>query len=187
MHNYEGLYGCFPPAYTTDENGKPMHSWRALLLPDLDPQMADLYDFDQPWDSPHNLAVAQTVPRIYRCPSSSDPDTTTNTCYAMIVGPETISDGPTTSTFQQISDGFSRTIQIVEVAASGIHWAEPRDLGATEISFAVNEGTGIGSEHPGGAFVVMCDTSVHFLDEAIDPTEIKAMSTIDGGEDVHLP
>jgi hypothetical protein len=36
MHNYHDAHGCFPPAYIPDENGKPMHSWRVLLLPYLE-------------------------------------------------------------------------------------------------------------------------------------------------------
>lgn len=36
MLNYENANGHFPPAYIADENGKPMHSWRVLILPYLE-------------------------------------------------------------------------------------------------------------------------------------------------------
>src|SRR5271168_5107175 len=36
MHNYHDQYGSFPPAYIADKNGRPMHSWRVLLLPFLE-------------------------------------------------------------------------------------------------------------------------------------------------------
>ena len=63
MHNYHDVHGCFPPAYTTDENGRPMHSWRIFLLPYIEQQhLYDQYDFDQPWDSPHNMEVARQMP-----------------------------------------------------------------------------------------------------------------------------
>ena len=32
LHNYHDTYESFPPAYIADENGRPMHSWRVLLL-----------------------------------------------------------------------------------------------------------------------------------------------------------
>jgi hypothetical protein len=32
---YEAQYHCFPPAYIPDKDGKPMHSWRVLMLPYL--------------------------------------------------------------------------------------------------------------------------------------------------------
>jgi hypothetical protein len=35
LRNYHDTYGSFPPAYVPDANGKPMHSWRALILPFL--------------------------------------------------------------------------------------------------------------------------------------------------------
>ena len=34
--NYHHKYGCFPPAFMADANGRPMHSWRVLLLPFLE-------------------------------------------------------------------------------------------------------------------------------------------------------
>ena len=32
MLYYEWVHGSLPPAFTVDENGKPLHSWRTLLL-----------------------------------------------------------------------------------------------------------------------------------------------------------
>ena len=36
LHNYHDLYGSFPPAFTVDSNGMPLHSWRTLILPFID-------------------------------------------------------------------------------------------------------------------------------------------------------
>lgn len=33
LHNYHDVYGSFPPAYIADKSGRPMHSWRVLVLP----------------------------------------------------------------------------------------------------------------------------------------------------------
>ena len=33
MLNYHEKYKCFPPAYIADDEGRPMHSWRVLVLP----------------------------------------------------------------------------------------------------------------------------------------------------------
>ena len=49
---YHEVHGSFPPAYTVDENGKPLHSWRVLILPFIEQKA--LYDkirLDEPWDS----------------------------------------------------------------------------------------------------------------------------------------
>ena len=42
LHNYHEKYQAFPPAYTVDATGKPLHSWRTLILPFVDQQA--LYD-----------------------------------------------------------------------------------------------------------------------------------------------
>jgi hypothetical protein len=68
MHNYHDTYGCLPPAYVPDGDGKPLHSWRVLLLemmPNPEAQrLYEQYDFDQPWDSPKNLGLAKQMPPV---------------------------------------------------------------------------------------------------------------------------
>src|SRR5438552_18335675 len=70
LHNYREEFGCFPPAYVADRAGRPMHSWRVLILPFID--QADLYskyNFDEPWDGPNNIKLLDEMPRLYKCPS----------------------------------------------------------------------------------------------------------------------
>src|SRR5262249_42952585 len=63
MFNYHDAYGCFPPAYIADADGRPMHSWRVLLLPFLDEAARyRKYRFDEPWDGPNNSELATSVP-----------------------------------------------------------------------------------------------------------------------------
>ena len=100
MHEYQQKYGCFPPAFIPDENGKPKHSWRMLILPFLGKDgLYKKYRFDEPWNGPHNKELAARMPAVYRCPTYADflGDETTSslTSYAMIVGPHAVSDGPT--------------------------------------------------------------------------------------------
>jgi Protein of unknown function (DUF1559) len=46
LHDYHQQYGVLPPAYVADASGRPMHSWRVLLLPFLEQQsLYDQYDF----------------------------------------------------------------------------------------------------------------------------------------------
>src|SRR5262245_40501582 len=54
----EAHEGKLPPAATYGPDGLPLHSWRVLILPFLG--HADLhrrFRLDEPWDSPHNLAL----------------------------------------------------------------------------------------------------------------------------------
>src|SRR5260221_9789347 len=50
LHNYHGVWGSFPPPYIPDEQGRPKHSWRTLILPMFDQApLYNKYRFDEPW------------------------------------------------------------------------------------------------------------------------------------------
>jgi hypothetical protein len=184
--NYAQFYHRYPPAYIADRNGRPLHSWRVLLLPFM--ERDGLYNklrLDEPWNSPHNREVFQkTSISMFHCPSARNP--TEETSYLMVVGPNTISDGPHSARVEDIKDGVSSTIMFVEIRNSGIHWAEPRDLNFETMSFRVNDPAcrGVSSYHSGGAFVKLVDCSGGFIQNDFDPKLLKALITIDGGEDV---
>ena len=198
--NYESANGCFPPAYVADEKGRPMHSWRVLILPYLDREdLYRQYNFDEPWNSPGNRALARLMPSIYRCPSdgTAAPD---QTSYAVIVGPAldqpqpgpnrlggfALFTGDRPPKFAYVRDGASNTILVVEAAGAGIDWMEPRDLDAETMPLAVNDGSGKGihSEHPGGANAVFCDGSTHFLPESLDRETLRRLILRNDGEPV---
>jgi hypothetical protein len=54
-----------------------------------------------------------------------------------------------------VTDGLGTTLLLVEVANSGVHWMEPRDLDFSRMSRTINSKTrqGISSPHAGGAIV----------------------------------
>jgi type II secretory pathway pseudopilin PulG len=55
LHNYADDHHALPPAYTVDAKGRPLHSWRTLILPYLDEQaLYDSIDLSKPWDDPKN-------------------------------------------------------------------------------------------------------------------------------------
>ncbi len=65
--SYDSVKGALPPAYTVNIDGKPTHSWRALVMPHLDALGIDeeafyaKYNFGQRWDSLDNLKLIATV------------------------------------------------------------------------------------------------------------------------------
>jgi prepilin-type processing-associated H-X9-DG protein len=186
MQQYEAANGCFPPAYIADKHGKPMHSWRVLLLPYLEQQdLYDRYRFGEPWNSSNNRAVTDLAIGLFQCPSQPDAkEPITN--YMMVVGPHTISSGSESRQIAEITDGLANTIMLVEVADSATWWAEPEDLHFDKLHFTINgsKRQGISSYHPHGANVAFCDGSVRLLKDSTNPQLVKAMLTIDGGETV---
>lgn len=185
FHNYHDTYGTFPPAYIADENGQPKHSWRVLLLPFLEQQaLYDAYDFDEPWDSPVNAMVTETVLPIFQCPAELVSGTPV-TNYMVITGPGTVFEGERAPALRDILDGTSNTLLIVEVAGSGTQWAEPVDLDASQLAVPFGAvANSPGSQHPGGVQAAMCDGSVQFLPYNISPTTFNALVTRAGGEAV---
>jgi hypothetical protein len=186
---YAQRYLAFPPAYTTDRNGRKLHSWRTLILPYL--CVDAFYDklrLDEPWDSPYNHEVLENAkdPLFYfHCCSATNRETETS--YMMVVGPNTISNGSSFVGLGDIKDGASSTIMLVEVKNSGIHWAEPRDLDFKDMTFRVNDpvSKGISSYHRGLAYIALCNGSICCICDDIDPKLLKALVTINGGEDVN--
>jgi len=189
LANYEARYGCLPPAYIADESGKPMHSWRVLILPFLEEKGTyDLYDFDEPWDGPNNSKLLGRVPRIFQCPKQDrSGGQMTHTSYAVVVGPGTMWPGDESVCSRDVTDGTSRTLLVVEVADSGIEWMEPRDLQIDKLAPNINptSGQGISGKHRDkGANVVFADGHYEYLPEDLTPEQIRAMLSRAGGEEV---
>jgi prepilin-type processing-associated H-X9-DG protein len=186
--NYREMEGTFPPAFVAGKDGKPMHSWRALLLPYLEGGIespAARYNFGEPWDSPGNRRVTDVSLSYFYCPTHGDGGRPI-TNYMMVVGPHTISDGPHGRKPAEITDDAATTIMLVEVADSDIRWAEPKDIRFDQLDFKINSQAKqtIGSQHPSVAIILFCDGHVEFLDDTTPPERVKAMLTIDGGERV---
>jgi prepilin-type processing-associated H-X9-DG protein len=190
MHNYHDTYMCFPAAVLTDEDGQPMRSWRVAILPFIEQApLHDQYDYSEPWDGPNNRALHSISLPAYDCPS--DPGSMAEeTSYVMIIGERTIGGTPNeTVEMAHVRDGLSNTILAIEVAASGIHWMEPRDMTVDEaIDYITNpEASGQRHAHPGGVNVLFCDGSVHFISQSIDPQTLRLLLTRNDGQPVRIP
>ena len=89
LQNYHDAYGSFPPAYMADADGKPIHSWRVLILPYLEQKaLYDKYSFDEPWDGPNNSQLHEAAISAYICPSRPG-NSRTDTSFVAVVGAQT--------------------------------------------------------------------------------------------------
>jgi hypothetical protein len=185
FYNYHDIYGSLPPAYTVDNNGKPLHSWRVLILPYV--EQTALYEnirLDEPWDSEHNSQFHSKVPTIFRCPSAGHirevpPVPVPTGCfYSVIDGPEAAFFGSEAKIMK--SKQLSETIFLVE-RRTPVNWMDP----SREISFetackGINVDTmGISSYHPKGVNIGLGDGSTRFLKETTDKEILRKMLTFD--------
>jgi hypothetical protein len=190
MHQYNGVYGTLPPAYLADASGKPMHSWRVLLLPYLGPDALKLYkqyDFNEPWDGPHNRLLAKHMPKFFACPQDKRRGKF-DTSYVVVTGKETVFNADQSMSLNQLAamDGTSTTLLVVECAQSGIHWMEPRDLRYDEMSLKINDPSGkqgVRGHHGDGANVGMADATCKFVSKHVNPAAWRAAFTANGGEE----
>lgn len=188
LRAYHDTYGSFPAAYVADEQGTPMHSWRVLLLPFLDEQaLYDEYRFDEPWNGSHNSRLEGRIPSVYQSrfePIVAGERDGLTTSVAALIGPATAWPGADALRLDDISDELSETLLVVEVARSGIHWMEPRDLDIAHMAETVNSerGLGVSSRHERGAHALFADNSVRLLKNELPPATLRALLTRNGGE-----
>ncbi|QEG43849.1 DUF1559 domain-containing protein [Roseimaritima ulvae] len=176
MHNYHDAYGSFPPAYTVDESGQRLHSWRTLILPFMEQQaLHESIDFSKPWDDPANQMAANTMIPAYACPSSAiDP---TMTSYVAVVDPSAVMSGTDGIKIRAILDGTSNTIMVTEVASEdAVPWMSPNDISMPAFVNMAASGRG---NHPGGGNVLFCDGSVQFMTENTDANVRSSLVTRD--------
>lgn len=188
LHNYHDTYGCFPPAHVADSQGRPMHSWRVLLLPLIDQrELYEAYRFDEPWNGPHNAQLADRMPEIFHI--DSEPESRSRTNIVALVGPGTAFPGAKCTRIEDFADGLDNTILLAEIAASDIAWLEPRDLDVREMSFTANDQSrpSISSARRRGPYVVLGDSvAAHSVSSSLRPETLRALTTIAGREPLCL-
>ena len=179
MHNYHDRHESFPPAFSTGDDGRPLLSWRVLILPYLEQQsLYNEFHLDEPWDSPHNKTLIDRMPEVYTCPSAGpmEPGMTT---YLVPRGPSTIFPDAEGVTIKGIEDGTSTTILVVDAAADhAVVWTEPDDW---EVGETIDPDVLFGN-HPGGTNMGFADGSLRFIVETIDLNILRMLTTRSGGE-----
>lgn len=183
LHNYHSEYGSFPPAVIVDPETGHRHSWRIVLLPYLDHAAAfRQYRFDEPWNSAANLELQDIS--IFTSPCDDEARKNHWTSAAAVVGQHTMwpeSGSRTVDDVNNIRDESAQTILTVEVANSGIHWMEPRDLHFDTMNFRIDnqDAAGIGSCDQAGPQALLVNGRVHTLDRKTDAAPLQSMLIID--------
>ncbi len=87
MQDYSDAFGKMLPPAVYDKDGKPLLSWRVLVLPFI--AQGNLYTqfrLDEPWDSDHNKKLLEKMPTTFAPPDSEAFKDHEAVVYQAIVG-----------------------------------------------------------------------------------------------------
>lgn len=121
---YEVKHGCkLPPVISRD--GKPMHSWRAMILNELgEKKLASAYRMDEPWNGPNNITLSDFRPWHYQ------PFYPSELAQASL---STGSGGDRSLTCVHLLHSENGHAALVEHEQFPAHWLRPSQLTAEEL------------------------------------------------------
>ncbi len=178
MHNYHDVHGALPPAAVCDKTGKPLLSWRVLILPYIEQNnLYKQFKLDEPWDSDHNKKLIVMMPKTYILPSMMMAKGN-ETHYRVFVGNGAAFDTIKGSKLTDFTDGTSNTFLVV-TAKDAVPWTKP-----DELAFDPDKDmTKLLGFFPGEVCpVAMADGSVRALAKTISKKVLHAAITKSGGE-----
>jgi prepilin-type processing-associated H-X9-DG protein len=181
LHEYEQVYKVLPPAHTVDANGRPLHSWRTLILPYLEEErLYQTIDLSKPWSDPANAKALDTNLRVFRCPVSAGPPN--KTTYLAISGPNGGLLPKESRRLADITDAHDSTIMVIEASEeNAVPWMAPVDADETLV---MNLGPTTKLHHAGGMNAGFVDGSVRFLKTSTPAMVRRALMSISGNENV---
>jgi hypothetical protein len=132
FHEYADQHrGELPPAAVVGPDGKPLYSWRVLLLPQLgEKKLFEQFKPGEAWDGPNNKKLRAQMPKVF-APVAGEAQKNHKTFYQVFVGPETAFTGKPPNKGPRMPasfpDGTSNTYLIVE-AGEAVPWTAPIDV-----------------------------------------------------------
>ena len=183
FHNYHDVYNHFPAANGNGERGegkKTGLSWRVHLLPFIaQAALHSKFRQNEDWDSPHNKALIEKMPDIFKVEGVDKPG---HTSVHVLTGDDTAMGTDDGVGLQDITDGSSNTIlAVVAGPESAEVWTNPGGLEFNPDDPKKVLGT-LGEQF----LVLLCDGSVRFLKASIDDETLKNLIQRNDGNVVNL-
>lgn len=153
---YKKEHGQWPPAATTDSDGRPLHSWRTLLSPYH--YMEALYKqlkLDEPWDSLHNKPLVEGVQLSgFQSSRVAPAETRADETHFFAVVGEGAAWNELAGANKGIDASSVKGVLLIEAGGLDTAWYEPRDLSLDEaVEILVGESTFQGTSLRPGFFI----------------------------------
>jgi hypothetical protein len=114
-----------PPHAVYGKEGRPLLSWRVLLLPYLgEEKLFKEFRLDEAWDGPHNIRLVPTMPEAYVAGPTKGRRATTS--FRAFTGKGTFFEGPSGVSLHDVKDA-ANTILLVQ-ALDQVPWTKPDEL-----------------------------------------------------------
>jgi hypothetical protein len=180
MHNYAStMQGQLPAHAIYSKNGKPLLSWRVMILPYIEQDaLYKQFHLNEPWDSEHNKRLLAKMPRTYSSPQDEKTLQEHTTYYQAFHGKSAFFEGKQGLRFPAaFTDGTSNTIMFVE-ASKAVPWTKPEDVPFDPDKPLPKLGL------PGFSYFLaaLCDGSVRVISHGITKETLRSAITRDGGE-----
>ena len=190
MHNYHDTFVTFPSAYNSSAEGKPLLSWRVAILPFIEQNaLYDQFRLDEPWNSEHNKALIAKMPDVFKAPGSKAGEG--KTVYLGVGGKQGVVVAPTRRDgsfsgmgLAGVTDGTSNTLCIIEAGdESAVIWTKPEEWIPDEKMPL----KGLVRPRTNGFQAALCDGSVRFIAQTIDPEVMRRLLMRADGFPVEIP
>jgi hypothetical protein len=184
LASYADRHGRFPPAEVHSPEGKPLYSWRVLILPELgEVGLFESFHLDEAWDSENNQVLIDKMPAIFASPADSNSTQANQSNYYVISGSDSlvVSSGLGRAV-SDLVDPPDQTLLVVESAAAGnSYWTQAGGLPLRSLRMGVQPGKSLGGVHPGGALGACVDGTVVWLDANTPARSLRTLATPDDG------
>ena len=160
FHNYHDVYNHFPAENGNGVRGagqKTGLSWRVYLLPFVDgAALYNKFNMDEDWDSPHNKALIEQMPAVFKVEGVDKPGYTS---VHVFTGDDTAIGTDNGTGIRNITDGTSNTILAVVAGPDTAEiWTKPGGL-----EFNPDDPKKVLGKLAEEFLVLICDGSVRYV------------------------
>jgi hypothetical protein len=188
LNSYRREHGSYPTPIVVDKDGKPLYSWRVLILPQLGyHHLYQQFQLAQTWDSPTNMQVTYQMPREFACTGDSLDVALHESNFALLVGGGTLFPPSGPVDISKISDRIDETLLVVETKAGGIKWTAPGDIDASSgVKLGTRPMVDVGGNFADCALAATVDGNPIAIRSTTTGSMIDAMVTPSGREKIDL-